>query len=128
MEIGGINPVYRPIAAQEVARPIAQPSPDSAATDLASTAVVPKSVSAGTTEDRRGDSSDSGGGDLDRRVIIDPDTQDIVFQSVDDVTQSVVRQYPDQAMLRRKAYFVKLDEHQRTTAETETSTAVERRV
>ena len=33
----------------------------------------------------------------------------VVFQSVDDLTGQVVSQYPDDAMLRRRAYFHSLD-------------------
>lgn len=117
LEITGVNSVYRPVAVQDIGR---NPLPDSAANDLAKTAIVPKSEAASASSD-----DGEGGSELERRVIIDPDTQEIVFQSVDDVTQSVVRQYPDQAMLRRKAYYVKLDEQKST--ETETA-QLERRV
>lgn len=117
MEITGVNSVYRPAALGDVGR---NPLPDGAASDLAKTAIVPKSQAASASSD-----GGEGGSDLDRRVIIDPDTQEIVLQSVDDVTQSVVRQYPDQAMLRRKAYFVKLDERKSTDLET---AQLERRV
>jgi hypothetical protein len=42
--------------------------------------------------------------DLRQQVIIDPETRDIVFQAVDERTGEVVRQVPDEMLLRLRAY------------------------
>ncbi len=47
--------------------------------------------------------------DLSRQAFFDRDAAAVVFQVVDDRTDQVVRQYPDDAVLRRRAYFHTLD-------------------
>jgi len=41
---------------------------------------------------------------VERHVVVDPRTRALVFQTVSKETGEVVRQYPDEAMLRFKAY------------------------
>lgn len=43
------------------------------------------------------------------QITIDRDAAAIVYQTIDDSTQQVVRQFPDDAILRRRAYFRSLD-------------------
>ncbi len=43
------------------------------------------------------------------QVIIDRDARAVVYQVVDNRTNLVVRQYPEEAVLRRRAYFHTLD-------------------
>lgn len=43
------------------------------------------------------------------QVIFDRDAASMVYQVVDNRTSIVVRQFPDEAMLRRRAYFHALD-------------------
>ncbi|WP_407151548.1 hypothetical protein [Bradyrhizobium sp. ORS 86] len=43
------------------------------------------------------------------QVIIDRDAAAVVYQVVDNRTNLVVRQYPEEAVLRRRAYFHTLD-------------------
>jgi hypothetical protein len=121
MDIGSVTSSYRGPAPVEAVRPLPPAASGTAAADLPVTAVVPAlDGSAAPTTDRDKASPTPVSGELGRRVVIDPDTQEVVFQSVDDLTQDVVRQYPDQAMLRRKAYLEKLDET-RATDETATT-------
>jgi uncharacterized FlaG/YvyC family protein len=47
--------------------------------------------------------------DVSHQVILDRDAASIVYQVVDNRTSLVVRQFPDQAILRRRAYFRALD-------------------
>src|SRR5579863_10170636 len=47
--------------------------------------------------------------DLSRQAFFDTAAASIVFQSVDALTGQVVQQFPDDAMLRRRAYFHSLD-------------------
>ncbi|MCK1722744.1 hypothetical protein [Bradyrhizobium sp. 141] len=44
-----------------------------------------------------------------RQVIFDQAAASFVFQVVNDRTDAVVNQFPDEAMLRRRAYFHALD-------------------
>ena len=49
------------------------------------------------------------GGNTSNNVVLDRDAGSIVYQVVDNRTSLVVKQYPDQAVLRRRAYFHALD-------------------
>lgn len=68
-----------------------------------------------------GDASAAARGDLQanenvsRQVVFDQAAASFVFQVVSEKTDSVVTQFPDDAMLRRRAYFHALD---RSKAET----------
>jgi hypothetical protein len=44
-----------------------------------------------------------------RQAFIDQAAASIVYQVIDDKTDTVVQQYPDEAVLRRRAYFHTLD-------------------
>ena len=44
-----------------------------------------------------------------RQVVFDQAAASMVFQVVNDKTDAVVNQFPDEAMLRRRAYFHALD-------------------
>ena len=46
---------------------------------------------------------------LSHQVIIDRDAASIVYQVVDNRTSQVVKQFPEEAVLRRRAYFHTLD-------------------
>ena len=48
--------------------------------------------------------------DVSQQAYFDTAAAAVVFQSVDDLTGQVVQQYPDDAMLRRRAYFHSLDQ------------------
>jgi len=43
------------------------------------------------------------------QVVIDRDARAVVYQVVDNRTSQVVRQFPEEAVLRRRAYFHTLD-------------------
>jgi hypothetical protein len=47
--------------------------------------------------------------DVSRQVVFDQASASFVFQVVNDKTDAVVTQFPDEAMLRRRAYFHALD-------------------
>ena len=47
--------------------------------------------------------------DLSHEAFFDTAAASVVFQSVDALTGQVVQQFPDDAMLRRRAYFHSLD-------------------
>lgn len=46
---------------------------------------------------------------ISRQVVFDQAAASMVFQVVNDKTDAVVNQFPDEAMLRRRAYFHALD-------------------
>jgi hypothetical protein len=49
------------------------------------------------------------------RPIFDTAAASVVFQSVNELTGQVVQQFPDDAMLRRRAYFHSLDQKDSST-------------
>jgi hypothetical protein len=50
------------------------------------------------------------------QVLVDPATHDVIYRTVDERSRQVVRQVPDQALLRMRAYARTLAEGE-TTAE-----------
>jgi hypothetical protein len=97
-----IRPVGSPAPA-----PIAPSSPaaiSAVATELpASQTVTAQEAGAGLRNDRQQS------GDVSRQVVFNRDAASFVFQVVNDKTDEVVTQFPDEAMLRRRAYFRALD-------------------
>ena len=88
-----------PVADRVPSAPVAQ----AVATDLSPA----KSVTAAETAlaTRNEPYSPSASSDLfQRSVILDPTTQDMIFRVVDVRTRQVVRQVPDEALLRMRAY------------------------
>lgn len=53
--------------------------------------------------------ADSQDPQLSRKLILDPAAASIVYRVVDDRTDEVVSQYPDDSTLRRRAYYRALD-------------------
>ncbi len=41
---------------------------------------------------------------ISRRIILEPKTRQVIYQAVDEETGEVVRQVPDEALLRLRAY------------------------
>jgi hypothetical protein len=88
-----------PVVDRVPSAPVAQ----AVATDLSPA----KSVTAAETAlaTRNEPYSPSASSDLfQRSVILDPTTQDMIFRVVDVRTRQVVRQVPDEALLRMRAY------------------------
>jgi hypothetical protein len=50
-----------------------------------------------------------------RQVTIDPETQELVHQSIDARSGEVVVQYPDRSLLGMRAYIDRLGEKQKAT-------------
>jgi hypothetical protein len=99
-----IKPVGAPVATP-VAPPISEAAGQAVATELPaprSVTVVDASVRARV---------DSGGVNslVSHQVVIDRAAASIVYQVVDEKTSLVVRQFPEAAVLRRRAYFHALD-------------------
>lgn len=115
METGGIAKPPGPTAPTAPARLDVLHSARGVATELSPEAAVQQ---AGDTEAVRLDPSRVAGAALDaivsefikRNVEIDPRTRELVFQVVDRETGDVVRQTPDEAILRLRAYIRELRE------------------
>ncbi|HSY56692.1 MAG TPA: hypothetical protein VK834_09590 [Bradyrhizobium sp.] len=60
----------------------------------------------------RNDLPSSSSSDLSREAFFDTAAASVVFQSIDALTGQVVKQFPDDATLRRRAYFHSLDQAQ----------------
>jgi hypothetical protein len=70
----------------------------------ASQSVTASNASTQSRNDSQGPASP-----VSQQAYFDTSAASVVFQSVDDLTGQVVSQYPDDAMLRRRAYFHSLD-------------------
>jgi hypothetical protein len=92
-------------------RPATAPAAQAVATDLSPA----KSVTAAeATLAARSDTS--GSSDLyQHTVVLDPATQDLIFRVVDVRSRQVVRQIPDEALLRMRAYARALADGKGTT-------------
>ena len=80
------------------------------ASDAVSTQLPPsQSVTATDANAQVRNDSPSTGDTLSHQVFVDRDAGSIVYQVVDNRTSLVIRQFPDEAALRRRAYFRALD-------------------
>jgi uncharacterized FlaG/YvyC family protein len=99
-----IRPVGAP-AATPVAQPVSTAANKAVATELpASQSVTVADTSAAVRNDLL-DASDF----ISRQAYIDQAAASIVYQVIDSRTDTVVQQFPDEAVLRRRAYFHALD-------------------
>jgi hypothetical protein len=95
-----IKPVGTPLAA-----PMLQPASPAADEAVATELPAPQSVAAADASPRLRHDTESAGDHLSHHVILDRDAALVVYQVVDNRTSLVVTQYPEQAVLRRRAYF-----------------------
>ena len=100
-----IKPVGAPVAVP-VAPPVSEAATHAVATELPS----PKSVTVVDTSVRPRADSGFVTPSVSHQVVIDRAAASIVFQVVDEKTNLVVRQFPEEAILRRRAYFHSLDQ------------------
>ena len=99
-----IRPVGAP-AATLIVHPISEAADKAIATELpASQSVTVADASAGARNDSLASSEF-----VSRQAFIDQAAASIVYQVVDNRTNLVVQQFPDEAVLRRRAYFHTLD-------------------
>jgi len=116
-----IKPVGAPVAA-----PIAQPLSDAAQNAVATVLPVSRTVAATDASARTGNEADAvqvslssaasnaaaataASASVSSQVVIDRDAAAVVYQVVDNRTSQVVKQFPEEAVLRRRAYFHTLD-------------------
>jgi len=99
-----IKPVGAP-AATHVAQPLSEAADKAVATELpASQSVTVADASAGARNDSQNPSDY-----ISRQAFIDQAAASIVYQVVNSNNNQVVEQYPDDATLRRRAYFHAID-------------------
>jgi hypothetical protein len=85
-----------------VARPAPTPVLQAVPTELAAAKTVTASDTAGATHN---DTTGRGNpNDYQQSVLIDPATREVIFRVIDVRSRQVVRQIPDQALLRMQAY------------------------
>ena len=104
-----IKPVGAPVAA-----PVVQHVSEAAQHAVATQLPPGQSVSAADAGTRANIDSDAvrvsiSNASVSNQVVIDRDTRAVVYQVVDNRTSQVVRQFPEEAVLRRRAYFHTLD-------------------
>ena len=95
-----IKPVGAPVAT-----PVAQPV--SAAADNAVATELPPGQSVTVADPSAG--SPPASDYVSHQVVLDRAAASIVYQVIDSRTDTVVDQFPDEAVLRRRAYFHTLD-------------------
>jgi hypothetical protein len=101
-----IRPVGAP-APTPVVQPVSQAASNAVATDLPASQSVTAADASVAVRNDPALASDSGY--ISRQAYIDQAAASIVYQVVDDRTNTVVTQFPDEAVLRRRAYYHTLD-------------------
>jgi hypothetical protein len=104
-----IKPVGAPVAA-----PIVQHVSEAAHHAVATELPASQSVAAVDSARASADSapvrvSISSASSVSNQVVIDRDARAVVYQVIDTRTSQVVKQFPEEAVLRRRAYFHTLD-------------------
>ena len=99
-----IKPVGAPVAA-----PIAPPVSEAVQTRSRPNCRRARASRRRTRARARSINSNVVNASVSNQVVIDRDAASIVYQVVDNRTSQVVKQFPDEAMLRRRAYFHALD-------------------
>ena len=104
-----IKPVGAPVAA-----PVVQHVSEAAQHAVATQLPPRQSVSAADAPSRANIDSDAvrvsiSSASVSNQVVIDRDARAVVYQVVDNRTSQVVKQFPEEAVLRRRAYFHTLD-------------------
>ena len=107
-----IKPVGGPVAA-----PVVRPQPDAAKHAVETELPPPKTATAGSAAARNNLQPESS--NLSNQIVIDRAAAEIVYRVVDTRTSLVVRQFPDEARLRARAYLRAQDEAKRERARTE---------
>src|SRR5215472_16906351 len=98
-----IRPVGAP-APSPVIQPVSQPASNAVQTDLPASQSVTAADATVTRNDAQVVSFD-----ISHQAFYDRDAGSMVYQEVDQKTDEVVDQYPDEAVLRRRAYFHALE-------------------
>jgi len=98
----------RPVGAP-AATPVVQPSSEAANNAVATELPASQSVTAADGSVSVRNDPEFASDYVSHQVVIDRAAASIVYQVVDNRTNLVVQQFPDEAVLRRRAYFRALD-------------------
>jgi hypothetical protein len=99
------------VAQTGVARPEPVPVRDAVATDLAPSQSVTAAVD--STAARNDPAQNNPDSPLSREIVIDAQSREVIFRVIDERSGRVVRQVPEEALLRLKAYVRSLTEDDR---------------
>jgi hypothetical protein len=99
-----IKPVGAPVAAP-IVQPISEAAEDAVATELPPSESVTAADSAVSVHINANALTRS----VSNQVVIDREAAAVVYQVVDNRTSQVVKQFPEEAVLRRRAYLHTLD-------------------
>jgi uncharacterized FlaG/YvyC family protein len=99
-----IKPVGAPVAT-----PVAHSASEAATHAVATELPTAQSVTAADASVRARNDFETANANVSRQIVLDRAAASIVYQVVDERTSLVVQQFPDEAVLRRRAYFRTLD-------------------
>ena len=104
-----IKPVGAPVAAP-IVQHVSEAAHHAVATELpASQSVAAVDSSARASTDSAAVRVSISNAAVSNQVVIDRDARAVVYQVVDVKTSQIVKQFPEEAVLRRRAYFHTLD-------------------
>ena len=104
-----IKPVGAPVAAP-IVQHVSEAAQHAVATELpASQSVAAVDASARASTDSAAVRVSISSASVSNQVVIDRDARAVVYQVIDTRTSQVVKQFPEEAVLRRRAYFHALD-------------------
>ena len=104
-----IKPVGAPVAAP-IVQHVSEAVQHAVATELpASQSVAAVDSARASTDSAPVRVSISNASSMSNQVVIDRDARSVVYQVIDTRTSQVVKQFPEEAVLRRRAYFHALD-------------------
>ena len=106
-----IKPVGAPVAAP-IVQHVSEAAQHAVATELPASQSVAAVDSARASTDSapvRVSISNASVSNQSNQVVIDRDARAVVYQVIDTRTSQVVKQFPEEAVLRRRAYFHALD-------------------
>jgi hypothetical protein len=103
-----IKPVGAPVAAP-IIQPISEAAHHAVATELPASQSVVASDAGARASDSEAVHVSISTASVSNQVVIDREARAVVYQVVDNRTSLVVKQFPEEAVLRRRAYFHALD-------------------
>ena len=103
-----IKPVGAPVAAP-IVQHVSEAAHHAVATELPASQSVAAVDSARASTDSAPVRISISGASVSNQVVIDRDARAVVYQVIDTRTSQVVKQFPEEAVLRRRAYFHALD-------------------
>lgn len=110
MDIALTSKPPAPTAQAAVVRPDVQPVREAVQTELAAPKAVTAVTDAAATNAPLSNEAAAKAAPFSREIMIDPQSREVIFRVVDVRSRQVVRQVPDQALLRMRAYTRALDD------------------